>query len=195
MHHKLIIILVATVLFCSSSIGQEHQTVLSTPSEWKTEIIPFPLGFAREIDLVGFEDLRFAPNWSDATSPNFWTYTFVWYVDKGAPMTEERLTGYFNAYYDGLMGVTVKDKEGNEIDNGLDKTLCLFVKTNDGFSGKMRVYDKFFSKEYMTLNIKVTESFCPKTNKQIVSCNISPQPFDNTVWKLFEEVMLIVTCE
>jgi hypothetical protein len=52
------------------------------------------------------------------------------------------------------------------------------VKTNEGFAGKMSVYDTFFSKENMTLNLKIGESFCPKTNKQIILCEISQKSFD-----------------
>ena len=102
-------------------------------------------------------------------------------------MTESILTESFNAYYDGLMGVDHNDQ--------LDKTLCLFVKTDEGFTGKMRVYDRFFTKDYMTLNIEVRETFCPKTNKQIIFCDISPKAFGHEVWSMFDDVKLKVECD
>ena len=95
----------------------------------------------------------------------------------------------------GLLGVDVNNQADTTKSNQLDKTICLFVKTNEGFTGKMRVYDRFFTKNYMTLNIKVKESFCPKTNKQIVFCDISPQAFDHVVWGMFEDVKLKVKCD
>jgi len=110
-------------------------------------------------------------------------------------MTESILTKYFKSYYDGLMGVNLKDKEGVINPNKLDKTICLFVQTSDGFIGKMRVYDKFFIKDYIMLNIKVRESFCPKTNKQIVLCEISKQTIDNKVWEIFNDIKLKVNCD
>ncbi len=196
MHKKSVLALLLFTISVVTSFGQEKETVLSAPENWKSEIIPFPLGFARDIDLVGFEDLRFAPNWSDASSENFWTYMFVWYVEKDDPMTETKLTTYFKSYYDGLMGVNSKNnKEGAVNSNKLDETICLFVKTNEGFTGKMRVYDRFFSKDYMILNIKVRESFCPKTNKQIVLCEISQKAFDHKVWEIFKDVKLKVNCD
>ncbi len=182
--------------YCSIlSFGQEHQTVLSAPDNWKSEIIPFPLGFAQEIDFVGFEDLRFAPEWNDSSSQQFWTYAFVWYIDKGPAMNEKTLTEYFNLYYDGLMGVNESRNKNNADAKKLDKTLCLFIKTADGFSGKMRVYDRFFTKDYMMLNIEVRETFCSKTNKQIVRCDISPKDFGHEVWDKFDGVKLDVICE
>lgn len=195
MYKKSVLALILLIISFVISFGQEKETILSAPNNWKSEIIPFPLGFAQDIDFVGFEDLRFAPSWSDSTSENYWTYMFVWYIEKDAVMTESKLTTYFNSYYDGLMGVNLINKEGVINPNKLDKTICLFVKTNDGFTGKMRVYDKFFSKDYMILNIKVRESFCPKTNKQIILCEISQKAFDHKVWEIFNEVKLTVNCD
>lgn len=183
------------LIICTSSLGQERETVLSAPVNWQSEIIPFPLGFAQEIDLVGFEDLRFAPKWSDSTNQNFWTYMFVWYVEIGSPMTETKLTDYFNLYYDGLMGIDHHNQMDTTKTNQLEKTLCLFIKTNEGFVGKMRTYDRFFTKDYITLNIKVTESFCLETNKQIIRCDISPKPFGHEVWGIFDEVKQTLECE
>jgi hypothetical protein len=188
----------ALILFTISSVlafGQEKETVLSAPENWKSEIIPFPIGFAPDIDFVGIEDLRFTPGWADSTSQEFWTYMFVWYIEKDSPMTESKLTAYFNGYYDGLMGVDSKNQADATNSNQLDKTNCQFVKTNEGFTGKMSVYDRFFTKDYMTLNIKVKESFCPKTNKQIIRCDISPKAFDHQVWGIFDDVELKVKCD
>ncbi len=189
-------------LLVTATIGQsqdEHrkpETVLTSPEEWKAEIIPFPLGFARSIDLVGFEDIRFAPGWSDSTQQDFWAYSFVWYVDSSGAMTEDRLTDYFNAYYNGLMDI---DHHNKMVDtakvNQMPETMSLFVKTEEGFTGKMHTYDRFFTKDYLTLNIKVTEQYCSQTKKQIVRCDISPGRFSDPVWKIFKDVKLLEPCE
>jgi hypothetical protein len=195
MYKKSILVLFLFTISSIITFGQEKESVLSAPDNWQSEIIPFPLGFARDIDFIGFEDLRFAPGWSDTTSQEFWAYTFVWYIEKGPAMTESKLTESFNSYYDGLMGVDIHNQNDSTNSNQLDKTLCLFVKTDDGFIGKMRVYDRFFTKDYMTLNIKVKESFCPKTNKQIIFCDISPMVIDHEVWAIFDDVELNVECD
>jgi len=175
--------------------GQENESILSAPDNWQSEIIPFPVSFAPAIDFVGFEDLRFSPGWSDSTSQEFWTYSFVWYIEMDSAMTERKLTESFNMYYDGLMRVDLTNQADTANSNQLDKTLGLFVKTSEGFTGKVRVYDAFFTKDYMILNIKVKESFCSKTNKQIIFCHISPKAFDHKVWGIFDDVRLKVKCE
>lgn len=180
----------STISFC-----QEQETVLTAPENWQSEIIPFPMGFAPAIDFVGFEDLRFAPGWNDSDSEEFWTYCFVWYIETYEAMTESKLTESFNSYYDGLMGVTMKNQADTTNSNQLDKSLCLFIKTKESFIGKIRTYDRFFTKDYITLNIKVKEEFCPKMNKQIIFCDISAKAFDDAVWEIFDDVTLKVNCD
>ncbi|MFT4602344.1 MAG: hypothetical protein ACI857_002530 [Arenicella sp.] len=177
------------------SMAQKPETVLSSPEKWPSEIIEFPMGFAREIDLKGFEDLRFMPGWRDTTSSQFFSYMFVWYVDQDSAFTESRMTNYFNIYYDGLMNINGHNERDSSKLNQLDKTLCLFVKTDEGFTGKMRVYENFVLKNYLTLNVKVEISECEKTSKQIVRCEISPQGFKDHVWKDFKLVEVIKKCD
>jgi hypothetical protein len=187
-----------TILFIASSsftYAQEHTTVLTSPEDWKSEIIPFPMGFAREINLVGFEDLRFAPKWSDTTSNQFFSYMFVWYVEADSAFTESRLTNYFNCYYDGLMNIDFDNERDMLGTNQKDETLCLFVKTEEGFSGKMRVFDRFFSKDYLVLNIKVSEQLCKKSGKKVIRCEISPQAFESELWEIFKDVKLLEKCQ
>ena len=195
MYKKSVLVLLVLTVGSILAYGQENESILSAPDNWQSEIIPFPLGFAPAIDFVGFEDLRFSPGWSDSTSQEFWVYSFAWYIEMDSAMTESKLTESFNIYYDGLMGAVFNNQADTTNSIQLDKTLCLFVKTNAGFTGKMRVYDAFFTKDYMTLNIKVKEFFCPKTNKQIILCDISPKTFDHPVWKIFNDVKLEVNCE
>lgn len=183
------------ILLSITTFAQENESVLSAPETWRTEIIPFPLEFAPEIDFEGFEDIRFAPGWSDSTQQDFWAYSFVWYIEASDPMTEKSLTEAFNGYYDGLMRAVHKSRSDSSKVEELDDTICLFIKTDDGFSGKMRVFDAFFMNDYTNLNIKVNESFCEKTNKQIVRCDISPKPFDDELWRIFDQVKVKIECE
>lgn len=178
----------------SKKIASKHKTVLKAPKTWIKEIIPFPLDFAPSIPYLGFEDLRFAPNWSDSSHQNFWTYMFVWYVHKDAPITGDKLSEYFNAYYDGLMRIELKNKTEFS-DNPLKKTVSNFTKMANGFTGKMQVYDNFFKKKSMLLYIRVRETFCDKMHKQIIRCDISKQRFEHEVWDQFDEVEIKGKCK
>ena len=67
--YKIRILVVALITL--TTYGQEHKTILEAPTDWKSEIILFPLSFAPDIDLTGYEDLRFTPNWNKPNSSEF----------------------------------------------------------------------------------------------------------------------------
>lgn len=79
---------------------------------WKPEVIPFPLGFAPSIDLIGAEVLRFAPDFYNRAASGYFTYAFVWHVAVPSyPVTAAWLRTQLAAYFDGLC-VAVSDPPG-----------------------------------------------------------------------------------
>lgn len=78
--------------------------------EWITETIPFPLGFAPDIDLRGVERLRFAPQFYDTTAPGYFTYAFVWLVEPPAATVDAAwLSTQLGRYFDGLCRATADE--------------------------------------------------------------------------------------
>jgi hypothetical protein len=108
-------------------------------------------------------------------------------------MTAPKLITTFENYYNGLMGTDPHNQEDST--NALDKAQIEIIKTDAGFKGYMRVYDRFFTKDYLTLNIKITEQFCPKNDKQVIFCKISPKDFNDRVWDAFNKVKSKVNCD
>ena len=193
MFQKSYLIFFLAALTGFSSLAQEKESLFNAPdTTWRTERITFPLSFAPTLQYEGFEDILFAPGWADSSSQQFWTYAFVWYVEYGALMSENLLATSLETYYNGLMKAVSKDS--SDVDR-LGRTLCLFIKTDDGFSGKMRVFDAFFSKKEITLHVKVQERICRRTNKQIVYFEISPKPFEDSVWNIFTNISLNAPCD
>jgi len=176
----------------SNGVAQEEESLLSAPDNWLSERLEFPLSFAPSIDLVGWEDLKFAPTWSDSTSQKFWTYTFVWYNEKAVDLSEEYLSHNMEIYFDGLMGI---DAKGKETSDGPEKTICIFMNTSDGFLGKLRTHDAFFTKKELTLYVKVKEIFCADTFRQFVLFELSPKGFSDETRKLFDAVSLNDDCD
>lgn len=174
--------------------GQKTETILSAPSDWNSEIFHFPLEFAPKIDFDGFEEIRFAPRWADSTSKEFWTYHFTWFIEKKYEITEDFLSETFNLYYDGLAKTVLEEQSDSIRMDELDKTISLFITTDEGFSGKTRVFDSFFTKDYIILNVKVREKTCKASNKQIISFDISPQSFSDEIWDMFNQIEVIKKC-
>ena len=189
---KAILILLFINVTSTMTFGQEEKGVLSSPPDWKSELMFFPLGFAPSIDFNGIEDLRFRPNWSDSTSQEFWTYTFVWYIDSNFVCNEKNLADILNVYYDGLMGIDEKNKKAEK---KVNKTTSIIQKNKGTFEGSIEVYDAFFTKRNMTLNVKIKEAYCSKNNKQLIEFELSPKDYDHAVWDFFNEIELTVNCD
>lgn len=176
------------------SFGQEAQTVLNAPSSWRKEVIPFPLPFAPDIDFKGVEDIRFAPGWHDPSSEDFWTYYFVWYIDKSEKIADANLKAILENYYNGLMNFVLKqESKDNELSEA-NKTTCLVLSSENGFEYKVEVFDAFFSKKKIALNMKIEEQMCEASNKQVITFKISPKAFDDKVWELFKQIEFIGDC-
>lgn len=174
------------------AFGQDMTTVLTAPDDWKSEQFSIPISFAPDIDYVGFEDLRFAPTWSDPKSEEFWTYTFVWFVDMDSVLTATKLSKDLELYYDGLM--KVNDYKGSKYLKP-QKTKCSFSDSGGIFEGKINVHDAFFTKSSMTLHARVQQSFCDSLGKQLISFELSPKNFDDKIWDLFDKVELNFDCK
>jgi len=193
------VIYIAMILFALNSvIAQSEKSdslILNAPEDWRTEIIPFPLSFAPEISFEGIEDIRFAPGWAKKESPTFWTYAFVWHLDKDPALDARKIEITLEVYFDGLMkNVAANGKEVSEI----PKTSCLFIEDPNNpstYIGKIKVHDAFFVKDIITLKVMATVINCSEQNKFNTVFHISPKDFEDQVWEQLAQIRLKKLCE
>ena len=74
-----------------------------TPAGWRSETIPFPLGFAPSVAHRGVEEIRFAPGFFEPSAPGYWSYAFVWRTDDAATLDPGALAGELTVYFQGLV--------------------------------------------------------------------------------------------
>ena len=184
---SLIILLYSVVLF-----GQELEEsyVLKADSTWLKEIIKFPLSFAQDINYEGYEDLRFAKNWSKPEGSEFFTYAFVWNINLKEAPTIAMIETNMKLYYDGLMSAVNKDNEFI-----VPKTIVEFNKLeNDSelpeFIGKMQVHDSFFTRETIELNVTIKTTYCKIQDKYLMLFRVSTLDFDNAIWNQLNAINL-----
>ncbi|GAB5527159.1 MAG: hypothetical protein Roseis2KO_50310 [Roseivirga sp.] len=162
--------------------------MLTAPDTWGPEIFSFPLEFAPSIDYQGFEDIRFAPGWSDTTANDYFTYTFVWYLDADPKLTKDKVTDHVKAYFSGLMS-------GTSGRDDLPAVTASFNQRQNGtYTGSVNTYDAFFKKKAMTLHITVESIHCQSTGKYIVWFKLSPKGPADPIWQMFEAVKLKLDC-
>src|SRR5882762_4241385 len=105
-----------TLLFCLGSLvsfGQQAKVefdganwsapyALAIPFGWGVERSLIQKEFAPQVPFKGVEDIRYTPGWGNATSEQYWSYGFLWYLDESPKISEEMLEHNLNAYYTGL---------------------------------------------------------------------------------------------
>lgn len=176
------------LLYCVVGFSQEEKTqdILQADSTWFKEIIKFPINFAREIPYQGFEELRFAPGFSKEESPELWTYTWAWVITNQKTFTENELETNIQLYFDGLLGLDPKHHK-----NVKQQTNAVFIKKDTkSYVGKIKTFDTRYTQKPITLNVKVDKHLCKENNRAILIFRISPQEFENPVWKNLNAINL-----
>lgn len=195
---KYFLLSINLLLAVTNSFSQTANTnVLISPDSWKKESFTFPLGFAPKLAFTGIEEARFAPGWSDKTSPEFWTYSFAWYVDGDINLTEKRLQTFTADYFNGLTQVVGKSK-GLKTETVTESFAIFIEKVSVAgwqfFEGKAQLFDVFFSEQEVRLNVKVKALYCEQANKHLVVFSFAPKAFDHEIWQVFEDVQTVANC-
>lgn len=169
-----------------SLFSQEKDSlfIFKNPKNWGREIIKFPIDWAPELKLKGFEELLFTPNWSDSKNDEFWSLIIGWKVEAETQLSLKEIENNFKGYFDGLM-------KPNHWATDFPNPEVRFVKHSDtNFSGKMKVFDGFHTGKVISINILGEQIFCKKLQKTIIVFRLSYKNTEHEVWKTLKEIKL-----
>lgn len=191
---NIIFILLSIVCISNISYSQsEEQTdplLLDIEDNWRSERLTFPIRFAPSLDYDGIEEVRFAPGWPDKNSPEFWTYTFLWYLDTNPELTKRKLSVDLAAYFDGLMNL-VSRGESKEFPS---EVTIKRIGDSAFYEGEARIYDAFFTKEMITLQVSIEEQYCKLNDKYTVLFKFTPKKTDDPLWTKLNNIQLNFKC-
>ncbi|QOD59866.1 hypothetical protein H9I45_10950 [Polaribacter haliotis] len=185
------------ILFCFSvnlllSQETEEFSILKNTKNWKKEIIKFPIDWAPDLKVSGFEELRFSPNWADAKSDEFWSLVIAWKIDATAIITIKEAEHNLKSYFDGLMKPNhwAKEFPNPKVKFKKDKN------SPNNFTGEMTFFDGFHTGKVITVHIKGEQFFCKKQQKNVTVFRLSPKNSKHKIWKTLQEIELNkVFCE
>jgi hypothetical protein len=153
---------------------------------WRSETIPFPLGFAPSITHRGTEELRFGPKFFDPTSPTYFTYAFAFVTEDKTPITAATLTSDLTTYFTGLMSAVT----GAPSDPSLHSA-TITVQKDGSFKGVVHTIDGFGDKRPLALRLNASSFQCG--DRQVMLAALSPSE-DQAVLKQLEAVRASFTC-
>jgi len=182
----MIVTCLSLALFAVQTAGRPAPELLvRTPPGWKFERIDFPLPFAPDLPLRGFEELRFAPGMYDTESDTYFTYVFAMKLEGELNVDAKFLSSLLESYYRGLCLTVAKDRDfkidGAKIkaDVGEDH---FEAPRSRHFHAVLESFDPFVTGKPLTLHMEILVVQPTKTDQRIFAA-VSPKPIDDPVWK------------
>jgi hypothetical protein len=161
---------------------------------WRKETIPFPLGFAPELNYAGVEELRFSPGMFKPDQADYWSYAFVWWLEGRPTLDAAELTASLQRYFAGLC-TSVGTEKGYPIDPAKILASLHAVASPKhrlghavaAFAGTVESYDPFVTGKPIVLNVDVWVWDCDRSGKRVASVLVSPQPASAPIWSSLRE--------
>lgn len=170
---------------------------LSIPKDWGVEKFTIPISFAPEIHYKGVEDIRFAPGWAKKESEEYWTYSFLWYLDGKIEINKSLLEDHLKVYYDGLLRVNSDSATlANEKPTPTKTSFRKIAADKDDletYQGSIEKKD-FISRNSITLNCKIHLKYCNEDNKTAIYFELSPKPFAHNNWVNLNYIWMEFKC-
>jgi PDZ domain len=159
------------------------------PGSWGMDLrYKFPLPWSPAISHQGLEDLAFAPNFADQSSPDYHSYLILWWLDGAPQITAEQLQTDMVVYFRGLAEqrgrnnhfVPDLSKISAEYNEAGQKPQTLGGMPARVFRGAVTIYDTHGS--VIKLHSEVTTSVCSSTNHAAVFFGMSREPRPAGIW-------------
>lgn len=181
---KKVLLVLLVLFFAKFSNAQNIKYTLPRPDQWGGEKFTFPLDFAKKIPLRGVEELRFAPGWSNSKSGQYWSYTYVWFVEGRPRLNKDTLNSYMVQYYNGLYISNFKNKTiappSNFSTSDL-KSVPPLQNDQETYEGKIMTLD-FLTGEPITFNARIRVRNLPQVGHSAILIEISPGNYKAAVW-------------
>ena len=198
---NLLILFILSLTIAAPGAAQESVELpfyLPTPEGWRTETIPFPLGFAPELDYEGLEELRFSPGMFKEIKVDFWSYAFIWWVPEETHFDTERLQTDLESYFRGLTTAVAEARDFDPGEPDFDVQLESVESSapgHDQWEGTVLAYDVFTTHKPIRLKTRIDIVPCPSQGHVAVFFQFSPQPRRSRIWEVMDDMRQGFRCE
>ena len=190
------IAMLCLVSLCSSVFAEDAgQVRLPVPKDWKGETIKLPPDFARDMKLKGTEHIKFAPGMFQSDSDSFFSYVYVFRLEKKPELKPKVIKQEFLKYYRGLAVAVLKDR-ASEIDT---KTFTFKLKpvkdqNKTGspkkklveYTAELNWIEPFATQKPQKLRLEI-QTWPAKEHNFMFVC-VSPKSKDSAIWKQMREI-------
>jgi hypothetical protein len=161
----------------------------------------FPLGFAKDLEYKGHEDLRFAPGMFKAEAPDYFSYAFVMWIDGAMSFEPASLEKDLLKYYKGLCASVAK---GKKLDLDLSKIKVQVTKQEqkgtlggedaDFLHARIDWYDPFVTGKPLTLHLELWGRPADAGKRRCLFALASPREKTAPIWDALRKIQAGFTC-
>lgn len=161
--------------------------ILRDPSDWRLETMPIPPGFAPDVKLSGFEEIRFAPGMFDNKAADYFTCVLAITAEGAKGIGSVELQDFLEKYYRGLS--TSRAKSSGTAPNiaEMKAQVAPVPDAPNHFTAQVVFFDSFSDGRKITLNVEAEVIASPDTKKAYVILLVSPTGRDDKLWKGLRE--------
>lgn len=170
----------------------KQPTILMGPADWGFERMDFPLGFAPGLDFKAYEEIRFAPNWNDTASANYFTYVYVVSIEGQKKFNKAEIKNFLEKYYKGLcvaMGPPNKPKPDTSLIKAeVSDAPAADSSTTSGFVAALPYFDTFTTGRKINLRFEIDCTVKTAANRTYLTVLLSASKDNKTIWDKLHEV-------
>jgi hypothetical protein len=168
---------------------------LEIPKGWSTERFSLPASFASGMSFKGVEELRFTPGWGDSTSNDYWSYAYLWWLNREQRVDALIVQNNMEALYTGLVDRNILSRHIPVDKQIATKVSVQKTETSTGdtqtFRGHVNMLD-YMTQKPITLNLIVHVKKCSSNIAVIVA--VSPKLYSDTVWNKLNAINQSFSC-
>ena len=186
------ILCVVVLLSLSLAVDAQEKTqpsIVKADSTWRTEIIPFPIDWLPKLTIKGFEELRFAPNWSNPEHDEFWTLAMAWQAETTTEISIQDLEYNLHHYFEELMKPNHWAQEFPS-----PKLVLNTFEMRDSeapiIKGKLTFFDGFHTGKVITVNVLGNQTLCEATGRSVILFRLSPKGYGEPIWDALNEIVI-----
>jgi hypothetical protein len=171
------------------------------PDGWGRERMEFPLGFAKDIDHKGVEELRFAPGMFKAEAPDYFSYAFMMWLEGSISFDPPSLEKDLLKYYKGLCASVAASRK---LDLDLTKISVKVVRQEkrgrlggegaDFSHARIDWYDPFVTGRPLTLHLELWSRPADAQKKSCLLAIASPREKTAPIWEALRKIRNGFTC-
>ena len=145
--------------------------------------------------LKGIEEMRFPPGWGVAGSDEYFSVSFLLWLDSGQTIDESVLEEMFRRYFDGL----ISNNTAKNVRDKIVPTKVLIKKIKPEpddlvtYAGTIDILD-YMALKPLRQNVLVHIKACADPSHVPVFFEISPKPYDDTLWTKLKSLKQQFSC-